>query len=184
MKRLFDIAFSIIGLLVFSIPIAILYFLFKYKEPHPFLFKQARIGKNKIPFKVYKIQTMVGGQITPIGKKIRETGIDEIPQFINVLKGDMSIVGPRALAYETMELMGWNDTYHAKRWLVRPGITGFAQMYAKHQSKASYLLDCKYIEKSNVFLDFVLLCITFLINMLGKTRVLKILFHRDFVEND
>lgn len=184
MKRLFDIVFSIIGLLVFSIPMVTLYVLFKYKEPHPFLFKQIRIGKNKVPFNVLKIQTMVDGQITPIGKKIRETGIDEIPQFINVLKGDMSIVGPRALPYETMESMGWNDAYHAKRWSVRPGITGFAQMYAKHQSKASYLLDCKYIAKSNIVLDFALLCITFLINIFGKNRVLRVLFHRNLVDND
>jgi len=182
MKRVFDIVFSLIGLMVFSIPIGIVCFLIKTREHHPILFRQERIGKDMKPFMMLKIQTMVNGEVTRTGKKIRETGIDEILQFFNVLKGDMSIVGPRALLMKDIKGMKWDDEYHAKRWTVRPGITGFAQMYEKHLSKASFLLDCRYIEKYNFFLDFVLLCITFAINIFGKKRVLKLLFNRDFAE--
>lgn len=182
MKRTFDILFSIIGLLVFAIPLAVLYILIKTREHHPFLFRQTRLGKKKRPFEMLKIQTMVDGQVTPIGRIIRSTGLDEVPQFINVLRGQMSIVGPRALTDSVVMAMKWDDAYHARRWAVRPGITGFAQLYAKEQSNASFFLDCKYIECSNVCLDFCLLCITFLINIFGKNRIIKLLFNREIIE--
>lgn len=179
MKRLFDILFSLVGLLIFAVPMAVIFVLIKTREHHPFFFRQERLGKDKRPFEMLKVQTMVDGEVTPIGRYIRETGLDEVPQFINVLRGEMSIVGPRALPRDNVLAMHWDDASHAKRWSVRPGITGFAQMYAKEQSRASFFLDCKYIERSNVVLDFGLLCITFLINIFGKNRVLKILFNRE-----
>lgn len=182
MKRLFDIMFSIIGLCVFCIPMAIVSVLIKVKERHPVLFKQTRIGKDMRPFTMLKIQTMVDEQVTPIGKIIRSTGLDEIPQFINVLKGDMSIVGPRALTIDSIRQMKWDDGKHNKRWSVKPGITGFAQMTEKYQSDNSYKLDCDYIDKSNVLLDFALLCVTFGINIFGKKRVLKVVFGRDYID--
>lgn len=182
MKRIFDILFSVIGLLIFAVPMTIVCLIIKIKENHPLIYRQIRLGRNKKPFKLYKIQTMVDEQVTPIGKYIRECGLDEVPQFFNVLKGDMSIVGPRALTCEDIYRMKWNDDYHKIRWSVRPGITGFAQLYAKHLSKASYFLDCKYIEESNMLIDFILLCITFLINIFGKNRVLKVLFNRIIID--
>ena len=135
MKRIFDIVFSIIGLLVFSLPIGIVCLLIKCWEHHPILFKQTRIGKAMKPFPILKIQTMVDDQVTPVGRIIRATGLDEVPQFINVLQGDMSIVGPRALTIDSIREMNWDDGQHNKRWSVKPGITGFAQLSEKYKKR-------------------------------------------------
>lgn len=183
MKRIFDIVFSIIGLLVFSLPLGIVCLLIKCREHHPILFKQTRIGKDMKPFTILKIQTMVDDQVTPVGRIIRATGLDEVPQFINVLRGDMSIVGPRALTIDSIREMNWDDGQHNKRWSVKPGITGFAQLSEKYQSDNTYRLDCDYIDRSNVLLDFNLLFVTFGINIFGKKTVLKVLFNRDFNED-
>ena len=183
MKRFFDIIFSIIGLLVFAIPIGIVCLLIKCLEHHPVLFKQTRIGKDMQPFTILKIQTMVDDEVTPIGRIIRATGLDEVPQFINVLRGDMSIVGPRALTIDSIREMNWDDGRHDKRLSVRPGITGFAQLTEKYQSDNTYRLDCDYIDRSNVLIDLGMLCVTFGINIFGKKRVLKVLFNREFNED-
>jgi lipopolysaccharide/colanic/teichoic acid biosynthesis glycosyltransferase len=82
------------------------------RERHSILFKQERIGKDKKPFQILKFQTMVNEVPTSTGKLLRKTGLDELPQFINVFKGDMSIVGPRALTNYDIERLSWNDDYH------------------------------------------------------------------------
>ena len=129
MKRLFDITFSIIALIVFLFPMLVIVLLILLKEKHPVIFRPERIGKNKKPFNILKFQTMVDGIVTPTGKVLRRTGLDELMQFINVLRGDMSIIGPRALMMSDIERLGWNDEFHACRWSIKPGISGFAQIY-------------------------------------------------------
>lgn len=129
MKRTFDIIFSLIALLVFDIPTSIIAFLLTFKERHAIFFKQDRIGKDKQTFEILKFQTMVDQVPTKTGQLLRKTGLDELPQFINVLKGDMSIVGPRPLTIFDIERLNWNDNYHEIRWHLKPGIKGFAQIY-------------------------------------------------------
>lgn len=110
MKRIFDIVFSLVGLTLFAAPAIIIACVLKFVERHPVLFLQERIGKDRHPFLIIKFQTMVDDKPTTTGAVLRTTGLDEVPQFINVLKGDMSIVG---------------DEFHDRRWKVKPGITGF-----------------------------------------------------------
>jgi lipopolysaccharide/colanic/teichoic acid biosynthesis glycosyltransferase len=179
LKRLFDITFSFIALFVFSIPAVIISFLLLIGERHSILFKQERIGKDKLPFQILKFQTMVNEIPTKTGKLLRKTGLDELPQFLNVLNGDMSIVGPRALTSYDIERLSWNDDYHTIRWLQRPGITGFAQIYGGQHRKTSWFWDKYYIYNNNVFVDFGIVFISFLMNIFGKTKIRQIIFQKE-----
>lgn len=178
MKRILDILFSFIALLVFAIPISVIAAMLAFKEKHAILFKQNRIGKNKSVFKILKFQTMVNEIPTPTGRVLRKTGLDELPQFINVLKGDMSIVGPRALTNFDIERLRWNDGYHAPRWNIKPGITGFAQLYGGQHRKTSWFWDSYYFKNNHVLIDVGIIMVSFLMNVFGKTRVRKIIFQK------
>lgn len=178
MKRIFDIIFSIIALLVFLLPMLVITLLILLWEKHPVIFKQERIGKDKQPFNILKFQTMVNGVVTPIGKVLRKTGLDELMQFINVLRGDMSIIGPRALMMADIERLDWNDECHSCRWSIKPGISGFAQIYGGQHRKLSWFWDKKYIEHHNIFIDFRIICISFAMNLFGKTKVRRFIFKK------
>lgn len=179
MKRVFDISFSLVALLVFSIPSTIIILFLLFKEKHAIFFKQERIGKDKQPFQILKFQSMVDEKPTATGRIIRKTGLDEWPQFINVLKGDMSIVGPRALTPYDIERLNWDDEFHSSRWNLKPGISGYAQLYGGQHRKTSWFWDKKYIQNNNVLMDFGVLIASFLINIFGKTSVRRILFKRN-----
>lgn len=178
MKRLSDIVFSFLALLVFAIPCTIIAFLLIVRERHPVFFKQERIGKHKHPFQILKFQTMVNEVPTATGKILRKTGLDELPQFLNVLKGDMSVVGPRALTMYDIERLNWNDQYHQVRWQQKPGITGFAQIYGGQHRKTSWFWDKYYIYRNSPIIDFGIIAISFLMNIFGKTKVRKIIFRK------
>ena len=178
MKRLFDITFSFIALLIFAIPTIIISLLLKIRERHPILFKQERIGKDSQPFQILKFQTMVNETPTKTGKLLRKTGLDELPQFLNVINGDMSIVGPRALTKYDIERLSWNDDYHTIRWEQKPGITGYAQIYGGQHQKTSWFWDKCYINNNNVFVDFGIVFISFLMNIFGKTKIRQIIFRK------
>lgn len=179
MKRVFDILFSFIALLVFAIPTIIISLLLMIRERHSILFKQERIGKDKKPFQILKFQTMVNEVPTKTGKLLRKTGLDELPQFLNVFKGDMSIVGPRALTNYDIERLSWNDDYHSIRWRQKPGITGYAQIYGGQHRKTSWFWDKYYINNNNVFIDFAIVFISFLMNLFGKTKIRQIIFRKN-----
>lgn len=171
MKRLFDLVFSLIALVVFSFPILLIALFLRFKEKHPVIFRQNRIGANKKVFEIFKFQTMLDGNVTATGRLLRKTGLDELPQFLNVLRGDMSIVGPRALTQEDIERLKWDDQFHSARWSLKPGITGFAQIYGGQNKKISWFWDKKYIRTNTLLKDFILLVISFMMNIFGKTRV-------------
>lgn len=178
MKRLFDIAFSLIALVVFAIPTTIIAILLTWKEKHPVFFRQERLGKHKKSFNILKFQTMVDGIPTGTGKLLRKTGLDELPQFLNVLKGDMSIVGPRALTLVDICRLGWYDSHHDIRWHLKPGITGFAQLYGGQHRKTSWFWDKRYISNHNLLIDLGVIGISFLMNIFGKTRIRKMVFQK------
>ena len=178
MKRIFDILFSLIALTLFTAPMGVIAIFLRWKNEHPVLFKQDRIGLYKKAFRILKFQTMLNQIPTPIGKILRKTGLDELPQFINVLKGDMSIVGPRALIQQDIERLGWNDKYHAIRWHLKPGITGLTQIHGGQHRKTSWFFDKHYIQNHHLFLDFCLIMISFLINIFGKASIQRLVFRR------
>jgi exopolysaccharide biosynthesis polyprenyl glycosylphosphotransferase len=165
-KRVFDIGLSMVGLLLLAVPFAIIALAIKLDSKGPVFFRQERVGKDGRSFKVWKFRTMVveaehmrarygfekdDPRITRMGKILRMTGVDELPQLINVLKGDMSLVGPRpTLLYQV-------DMYNARqreRLRVKPGITGWALIHGRNELKWSKRIeyDLWYIENSSLWL--------------------------------
>jgi lipopolysaccharide/colanic/teichoic acid biosynthesis glycosyltransferase len=176
MKRLFDIFFSLVALSVFAIPMCAIAFLLKFVERHPVFFRQERTGRDKKTFAILKFQTLVNNRPTPVGSYLRRTGMDEWAQFFNVLRGDMSIVGPRALTPSDIGRLAWNDTFHAGRWKVKPGISGLAQLYGGQHRKTSWFWDQYYIAHQNLPMDFCIVVASFAMNIFGKIRIRRILF--------
>jgi len=179
LKRLFDITFSLIALHVFALPVTIIACLLVFKERHAIFFRQHRLGKNRKTFEILKFQTMVDQVPTTTGLMLRKTGLDELPQFLNVLKGEMSIVGPRALTQYDVERLGWDDEYHESRWTLKPGITGPAQIYGGQHRKTSWFWDKYYIRNNNVVIDLGILGVSFLMNLFGKTKIRKFIFQKN-----
>ena len=163
-KRIFDIFVSLFVLIVFS-PIYIIIGYKVYKNlGSPVLFKQIRPGLNGKPFNMFKFRTMKDAvdkkgnplpdseRLTNFGKMLRSTSLDELPEFWNVLKGDMSLVGPRPLLMEYLPL--YNER-QAKRHNLKPGITGYAQVNGRNAIswEQKFELDNWYIENQSFWLD-------------------------------
>ena len=168
-KRGFDIFFSLIAIIILAIPMMIIALWIKIDSPHEkVLFKQERIGINNVPFTILKFRSMRDDAphqmatenfenpemyITRVGKILQKTSLDELPQLLNVLKGDMSIVGPRPLIPKEKYVLKLRDEYGANKIL--PGITGLAQVHGRDQvtdeNKASY--DGKYALNVSLLLD-------------------------------
>lgn len=172
MKRLLDIVLSSIGLLMMA-PVILLIGLFLYfaNRPASAFFVQSRPGRNAKIFRVIKFKTMndkrdSSGNILPdelrltrIGKFIRATSLDELPQLINVLKGDMSLIGPRPLLVKYLPLYSSNQ---ARRHDVRPGITGWAQVNGRNAIswEQKFKLDVWYVEHLTFILDLKIIFLT------------------------
>ncbi|MNZ99734.1 putative sugar transferase EpsL [compost metagenome] len=182
LKRAIDIIGSLVGLILLSPLIAFIALLIKIEDPKgPVFFYQTRVGKNEKPFRMYKLRSMMTDaeeklkelldkneikgamfkmkddpRITKVGKFIRKTSIDELPQLLNVLKGDMSLVGPRPpLLREVAEY-----TEHDKqRLLVTPGCTGLWQVSGRNHLSFEQMveLDITYIDKRSILLDIKIL---------------------------
>lgn len=171
LKRVFDIIASLIGLLILSPALLVLAIIVKQKQGFPILFKQSRPGKDGKPFKFYKFRTMTnetdeGGnllsdknRLTNFGSFLRKTSLDELPSLFNVLKGDMSLIGPRPLLMQYLPL--YND-FQMKRHEVKPGITGWAQVNGRNALSwpKKFELDVWYVENQSFWLDLKILFIT------------------------
>lgn len=170
-KRIFDFTAALIGLLLF-LPVFILVTigLYMVNDGKPFFF-QTRPGKNEKLFQIIKFKTMNDKKdsnnlllpdverLTKLGKFVRKTSLDEIPQLLNVLKGDMSLIGPRPLLPEYLSM--YNEE-QKKRHNVRPGITGLAQAKGRNSMLFSERLknDVYYVENVSLFLDIKILFLT------------------------
>ena len=167
-KTIFGYFFSVLAILLIGWFLLIIAIIIKIDSRGPILFKQDRVGKNKRIFKVYKFRTMYidtpnnipthmldkpDAYITKIGKFLRKTSIDELPQLFNILKGDMAFVGPRPALYNQDDLIALRDKYHAND--IKPGITGLAQVKGRDELpievKAEY--DGEYIKKLSIWYD-------------------------------
>lgn len=171
MKRLFDFSAATLGIIVVS-PIVIgTAIVVKKKIGSPILFTQTRPGQYGKPFQVYKFRTMTNetdenGELLPDAERLTETGkflrkysLDELPQLINVIKGDISLVGPRPL------LMEYNDLYNdeqRRRLDVKPGITGWAQVNGRNALswEDKFKLDVWYVDNQSFMLDMYILYLT------------------------
>ncbi|WP_414056012.1 sugar transferase [Macrococcus equi] len=173
MKRLFDIAVSGTALVLLSPVIVTSAVLIKKKLGSPVLFKQTRPGKDGEPFEIYKFRTMTDerdekGELLPdevrltdFGKTIRKLSIDELPQLLNVLKGDISLVGPRPLLMQYLPL--YNE-HQRRRMEVRPGITGWAQVNGRNNIswEEKFDLDVWYVDHQSFILDLYIIYLTIL----------------------
>lgn len=181
LKRLFDIAVSATGLII-SAPITLTAAtVIAKKLGKPVLFRQVRPGQDGKPFEIYKFRTMSdkrdeNGELlpddqrmTPVGTFIRKSSIDELPQLINVLKGDISLVGPRPLLMEYLPL--YNDE-QKKRHNVKPGITGWAQVNGRNAISwdEKFKLDVWYAENQSFKLDMYIIYKT-IINILQRKDI-------------
>lgn len=171
MKRLFDFSSAAIGLAVVSPVIIGTALVVKKKLGSPVIFKQTRPGQYGKPFDLYKFRTMTderneNGELLPdsvrltkAGKMLRKLSVDELPQLINVVKGDMSLVGPRPLLMDYVELY---DDRQSKRLDVKPGITGWAQVNGRNAIswEERFELDVWYVENQSFMLDMKILYMT------------------------
>lgn len=168
-KRTLDVVVSVAGLSSLCLPMAIVAVAIKAESKGPVIFKQERLGLNGKAFYIYKFRSMCVGaeaggvyetkgdcRVTKVGRFIRKTSIDELPQFVNIIKGDMSIIGPRP----TLTYHPWPIEYYTqeqlKRFHVRPGVTGWAQVNGRKdlpwEKRIEY--DVEYVEKLSFVFDF------------------------------
>ena len=187
LKRCLDIVASIIGLICLSPIIILVAIAIKLESEGPVLFSQDRVGKNRKIFKIYKMRSMVQNaeelkeklleqnemsgpmfkmkddpRITKVGKFIRKTSIDELPQLINVIKGNMSLVGPRPSLPKEVEKF---EPWMYERLAVKPGLTCYWQVMGRNNIDFEewMKLDIKYVRERNLFLDIKLIFKTFFV---------------------
>lgn len=159
-------------LLIGALPLLILVgIVVLFIEQDKILFLQTRLGINKKTFIIYKLRTMKNNQITFLGRALRKTGIDEIPQLINIIKGDLNFIGPRPLTQFDIERLNWTSYFYSKRWNVKPGLTGLAQLSPICHKKMTLFWDQYYVNHKNIVLDIKIICASFLTLVIGKKRV-------------
>ena len=187
-KRVLDFLMSLVALLILSPLLIIVAITIKLESKGPIFFIQERTGKHMKIFKIYKFRTMVqdavkhqkvgievkgnDSRITRIGKFLRRFKIDELAQLINILKGDMSVVGPRPTLPDYIEQY---EEWELKKFDVKPGLTGLAQIngniYLQRQEKSVY--DVQYVENVNLFTDLKIIFKTVAIVIFGEDKFIN-----------
>ncbi|MBB5179389.1 O-antigen biosynthesis protein WbqP [Planomicrobium koreense] len=174
-KRIIDFSLALTILIVLGIVLLILSFLIKMESPGPIFFKQRRIGKGKKEFNILKFRTMKtdapsdmpthllekpDSYITKIGKFLRKTSLDELPQVFNILKGEMSMIGPRPALWNQNDLIAERDKYKAND--VLPGLTGLAQISGRDELpiEVKAKIDGEYVKNKSPLLDFKIFYMT------------------------
>ncbi|WP_284643847.1 sugar transferase [Paenibacillus silviterrae] len=175
-KRCLDVTLASIAIIISAPILLIICLVIKFESTGPILFKQRRIGKEGKQFNIYKFRSMKVDTpnlatdklnnpetyITKVGKLLRKTSLDELPQLINILKGDMSIVGPRPALYNQYELIATREKYGINK--IRPGLTGYAQIMGRDfitdDQKVAY--DKYYLDNMSIKFDFKICILTFI----------------------
>ncbi len=171
LKRTFDIVFSALStLLLLPVLIVIAVMIWVVDRQNP-VFLQERLGIGQRPFVIIKYRSMKDGAVTGLGRLIRRTGIDELPQLLNVLSGTMSLVGPRPLTRADVERLGWHEERYHARWTLQPGIAGLAQLSNVCDANMSWLYDRSYVRYRSMWLDIKILTASAMIMVVGKERV-------------
>lgn len=170
LKRFFDLFFSILGIIILSPLMLIIAIVIKLDSKGPIIYKQERLGKDGRVFKIYKFRTMIMNaekigsglftyendpRITRVGKILRKTSLDELPQLFNVLKGEMSFVGPRPPVPYYPKRWSEYTSEEKKRFSMKPGITGWAQVNGRNEIDwpKRIKLDIWYVDNWSLFLD-------------------------------
>lgn len=171
MKRWMDFLLALIGLIFLALPVLVLIVLIRCKLGSPVFFRQPRPGLHGKPFEMVKFRTMTDARgsdgvllsdaerLTPFGSLLRATSLDELPELWNVLKGDMSLVGPRPLLMEYLPLY---SPEQARRHEVRPGVTGWAQVNGRNAIgwEQKFAQDVWYVQNQSFWLDVKILFLT------------------------
>lgn len=193
-KRMFDVVAALLGLVILLPVCCVVGAVIKLESPGPVLFKQPRMGLHMKPFTIYKFRTMYeeapkdcatrnlensGSYITPVGKFLRNTSIDEIPQLINILKGEMSFIGPRPVVLSEIDLIQSREGKGV--YDVKPGLSGWAQINGRDlvsvEDKTSY--DTYYVDHYGFKMDMLIFLKTILYVLKradiqeGKTKVFR-----------
>jgi len=185
LKRLFDLSLSGVGLMG-SLPLWLIFSLaIKLQDGGPVFYTQERMGKGGKIFRVYKFRSMIPDaekhtgavwaaeddpRVTKVGRILRATAMDELPQLWNIFKGDMSFVGPRSERPELVEEFTKRIENYRDRFIVRPGLTGVAQVYGSYDTPPRNKLryDLLYIKNQSLLLDLKLILLSFWITFRGK----------------
>ena len=168
---MFDLVLSTFLLVLLALPLLLLILLVQYRLGRPIFFRQERSGLHGKPFEIIKFRTMTSDRdsngellpdefrMTPFGNFLRETSLDELPELWNVLKGDMSLVGPRPLL---MEYLALYTPEQARRHKVQPGVTGWAQVNGRNEIcwEEKFVLDSWYVDHQSLWLDIKILLLT------------------------
>lgn len=200
-KRKLDILISLIGL-IFLMPLFIIVSIaIKVESKGPIIFKQKRLGENGRIFNIYKFRSMVVGaeksgvyelegdsRVTKVGKFIRKTSIDELPQFLNILKGDMSIIGPRpTLTYHPWTYEKYDD-FQLQRFLVKPGVSGWAQVNGRKELswEERIKFDVYYVENYSFLFDLKIIVLTLIkvLRMESNLNINETTNNKDLNRND
>jgi lipopolysaccharide/colanic/teichoic acid biosynthesis glycosyltransferase len=170
-QRVFDVAGALAGLAVFAPAIVLIAAAVLIDDGRPVLFRQERLGYRRRRFRILKFRTMREDRITRVGWLLRAAGLDELPQFVNILRGDMSAVGPRPLTPVDVARLGWSGPQHDFRWACRPGLTGLAQLLGARADDDALVLDRIHAGGWSPWLDCQLILWSFAVNAFGKARI-------------
>jgi len=170
-QRVFDVVGALAGLAAFAPAMALIGAAVLIDDGRPMFFRQERVGYQRRPFRILKFRSMRDGRVTRVGRLLRATGLDELPQFVNILRGHMSAVGPRPLTADDVTRLGWSGAQFDFRWACRPGLTGLAQLVGARADDDALVLDRVHAGRWSLSLDCQLIAWSFAVNAFGKGRI-------------
>ena len=175
MNRGSDLACCVLSAPVLLPLFALIALAIRLDDGGPVLFRQERLGLHRSRFLIFKFRTMRDQQVTRSGAWLRRTGLDETAQVLNVLRGEMSWIGPRPLTEADVQRLGWTGRQHDPRFRIRPGMTGLAQLYGGVGAAWTRGIDRLYRSRRGLALDLRIVFWSVAINLFGKARVRRAL---------